>query len=153
MHSRIFQVSLDPIEKANYITEGDYYDHWFTNSIADYVSDDCDRDEDIKWLKGCVNGISFGADDNGEYFIVESKELYFEKSFIAFKEVLDKLNKYTLSDFSQGIFEIYHLNISYEDKYGFYIDADGELMTLDEFVRGCVEKEKYYLGGTCDYHC
>ena len=153
MHSRIFQVSLDPIEKANYITESDYYDHWFTNSIADYVSDDCDREEDIKWLKDCVDGISFGSDNNGEYFIVESKETYFEKKFIAFKEALDKISKCTLSDFSQGIFELYQLNISYEDKYGFYIDADGELMTFDTFIRDCVESEKYYLGGTCDYHC
>ena len=154
MHSRIFQVSLNPIEKADYITESNYdYEHWFVGSIADYVSDDCDREEDIKWLKGCVEGISFGADNNGEYFIVESKETYFEKKFIAFKKVLDKISKCTLSDFVQDIFEFYQLNILYEDKYGFYIDTDEELMTFDAFIRYCVEKEKYYLGGTCDYHC
>ena len=154
MHSRIFQVSLNPIEKADYITESNYdYEHWFVNEIADYVSDDCDKDEDIKWLKDCVDGLNFGSDDNGDYFIVESKEAYFEKKFIAFKEALDKINKCTLSDFSKGIFEIYHLNISYEDRYGFYIDADGEVMTFDAFIRCCVENEKYYLGATCDYHC
>ena len=48
MHSRIFQVSEKPIDKADYIGESDYWDHWFTNSVADYVSEDCYRDEDLK---------------------------------------------------------------------------------------------------------
>lgn len=34
MHSRIFQVSMEPIKETDYICEADYYDHWFTNKIG-----------------------------------------------------------------------------------------------------------------------
>ena len=45
------------------------------------------------------------------------------------------------------------LKNAYEDKFGFYVNADGETMSLDSFVRGCSAGEKYYIGATIDYHC
>ena len=67
MHSRIYQISKTPIDRDDYIEESNYYDHWFTSSIADYVSGDTNRDDDIEWLQNCyVNkGLSFGQDKNG----------------------------------------------------------------------------------------
>lgn len=155
MHSRIFQVSKKPIDKCDYIEESNYWDHWFLNSVADYVSEHCDRNEDIQWLKDCytTKGIEFGADDNGEYFIVKSKQAYFEYSFNKFMEIIDKIKNYTLDDFVQGFFEMYLLKDAYEEKFGFYVDADGELINFDSFVRLCATEEKYYIGGTIDYHC
>lgn len=154
MHSRIFQVSLKPIEKCDYITENDYYDHWFTREWADYVSGDCDRKDDIQWLKDCyeTKGVEFGADDNGEYIIIKNKQSYFEDTFKNFMELIDKIKNYTLEDFTNGIHEMWSLKNAYEDKMGFYADADGELLTFDDFIRQCVTEEKYYIGGTIDYH-
>ena len=152
MHSRIFQVSFDPIEKENYIGESHYWDHWFVGEIADYVNENTDRDDDIKWLKDCCNGFIFGEDEDGEYFIVESKEEYFKEKFERFMEALDKIKSCTLEDFARGFFEMWTLKDAYEDKFGFYVDADGELMNLDDFVRGCAKNEKYYIGATIDYH-
>lgn len=156
MHSRIFQVSTEPIDKADYITESDYYDHWFTHSIADYVNGNCYRDEDLKWLEDCYDekGIKFGVDDNGEYLIIESKKAYFENSFNKFMETLDKIKNYTIDDFAQGFFEMWILKESYEDKFGFYMDTeDNGLITIDSFVRTYPENVKVYIGGTIDYHC
>ena len=48
MHSRIFQVSMEPIEKDDYILERDYWDHWFTREIADYVNGSTNRNDDIR---------------------------------------------------------------------------------------------------------
>lgn len=71
MHSRIFQVSMEPIEEENYICEAEYCDHWFTREIANYVSDDCDRDGDIKRLANIAKGYSVGEDDNGELILAQ----------------------------------------------------------------------------------
>jgi hypothetical protein len=154
MHSRIFQASLNPIEKYDYIEESNYWDHWFTREWADYVNGDCDRKDDIEWLKSCygTKGIEFGTDDNGEYFIVKSKQAYFENSFNEFTEILNKIKDYTLDDFVHGFHEMWSLKNAYEDKMGFYADYYGSLITFDEFIRECATEEKYYIGGTIEYH-
>lgn len=154
MHSRIFQLSKEPIKKEDYIDEGCYaYDNWFLNSVADYVSDGCDRDEDIKWLQDCVKGITFGSDENGEYFVIESKEEYFARAFERFKELLDSIKDCTIQDFTTEIQELWIMKNIYEDKFGFYVDICDELMTFDHFVRVFSEQDKFYIGGTVDYHC
>lgn len=155
MHSRIFQVSTEPIDKSDYITESSFWGHWFIGSIADYISENCYRDEDLKWFEDCSEqkGIEFGVDENGEYFIVLNKQKYFENSFHKFMTTIDKIKNYTIDDFVNGFNEMWHLKNAYEDKYGFYIDADGELMTFDNFIRDCAMEEKFYIGGTIDYHC
>lgn len=151
MHSRIFQVSMRPIEKADYIRENDYYEHWFTREIADYVSEDCDRDAGIEWLKECSRGYEIGKDIKGEYLIVTSKENYFKDAFERFQKAFNEISKTTFYDFVNGI-NLWNLNDANEDKFGFYVDADGELMTFDSFVRGCVCNEKYYIGNVLDFH-
>lgn len=155
MHSRIFQVSLKPIDKAEYITESEYYDHWFTNSVADYVNDDCNRGEDIEWLKDCYEGrgIEFGADDNGEYFIIKSRIKYFEKTYEKFQGLLEKIRNYDITEFANGIYEFWSLKEAYEDKFGFYVQTDDNgLITIDNFARVYPENTKYYIGATIDYH-
>lgn len=153
MHSRIFQISKNPIKKEDYIKESNYWDHWFLNEVADYVSDDCDAYDDVKWLQDCVKGIIFGGDENGTYLVVVSREEYFRRSFEKFKITLDKVKDCTIEEFSTGIHEMWQLKDLYEEKFGFYVDVDGELMSFDSFVRLCATKEKYYIGGTIDYHC
>ena len=153
MHSRIFQVSTEPIKQTDYIDECNYYDHWFTNSIADYVNGNTSRTDDIEWLKLCSRGYAIDSDESGEYLIVKSKENYFQNAYNRFKELLDVVKDCTLQDFSKEIYEMWELKNQYEEKFGFYADFDGDLMTLDSFVRQCKENTKYYIGGTIDYHC
>lgn len=151
MHSRIFQVSMEPINKGEYICDSDYYEHWFTREIADYVSDDCNRDSCIKWLDEVAKGYLIGKDDNGEYLIVTNKEEYFALAYENFIKALNKIGRPTLKEFGNGI-DLWYLKNADEDKFGFYVDADGELMTFDAFVRRCVINEKYYIGNILDYH-
>ena len=157
MHSRIYQISTKPIHKDDYISEDKYYDHWFLNSVADYVNDDTDRAEDIQWFKDCYEkyGISFGVDDSGEYFIIEDKLKYFEANFKRFKEVFNELSSMTLEEFADGkcSMSMYQLKEAYEERFGFYVDGDEiGMSTLDEFVRYANET-KWYIGATIDYHC
>ena len=157
MHSRIYQISKTPINKEDYIEESNYYDHWFTSSVADYVNGDTNRESDIQWLKACYNnkGLSFGVDDGGEYFIVEDKSKYFAERFERFKNTLKELSSITLDDFANGTcgVKIYNLKFEYDDELGFYIDSeDTGLETFDAFIRYVDNRTKYYIGATIDYH-
>lgn len=157
MHSRIFQISKEPIKKDDYIEESNYYDHWFTNSIADYVDGDTDREDDIQWLKDCYadSGLSFGIDDGGEYFIIEDKVKYFAKRFDVFQKTLKELQDITLDDFASGKcgMYMYTLKSTYDDEFGFYIDSeDTSLETFDSFIRHSGNGAKFYIGATIDYH-
>ena len=153
MHSRIFQVSMKPIEKIYYIDESNYYDHWFTREIADYVDDDTNRVEDINWLASCAKGIIVSSDEDGEFLIVTDREKYFRNAFDAFQEAIETIKDFTITEFINcSSYDIWKVNNAYEDKYGFYVDADGELITLDRFVRTCALNAKYYIGATIDYH-
>jgi hypothetical protein len=159
MHSRIYQISKAPIDKLDYIDEEKYYDHWFTNSVADYVNGDTDRDYDIEWLGNCYKnkGLSFGQDNNGEYFIVENKTKYFEANFEKFQKELKELSEKTLDDFMGGEsnMSLYRLKSSYDNEFGFYIDDEDEyhgVATFDRFMRCATVGTKYYIGATIDYH-
>lgn len=159
MHSRIFQISKAPIDRDDYIEEDKYYDHWFTNSVADYVNGDTNRYDDIKWLQSCYEneGLSFGRDDNGEYFVVEDKSKYFETNFEEFKRALQDLSEKTFDDFMNGesSMSLYRLKSSYDEELGFYIDDSCEyhgITTFDNFIRCSTEGTKYYIGATIDYH-
>lgn len=158
MHSRIFQISETPIDKCDYIEEDKYYDHWFTNSVADYVNGNTDRNDDIEWLKDCYEnrGLSFGIDDGGEYFVIEDKLKYFAPKLEEFKSMINKLLDITIEDFAsiKGDMDMYHLRMSYEEKFGFYIDSyDWGLCALDDFIRQNQNGDKFYIGATIDYHC
>lgn len=157
MHSRIYQIDTNSIHEDDYIEESRYYDHWFTNSIADYVDENTDREGDIEWLKECFDneGLSFGTDDGGEYFIIEDKAKYFAGRFETFQEILKKLSNLTLDDFASDIsgIQIHALKATYEDEFGFYVDDNArDMKTFDECVRSSSNGVKYYIGATIDYH-
>ena len=152
MHSRIFQVDTKPISDYDYIEEDNYFDHWFLNQIADYVSDDYDRDASIEWLAECANGCEIDHDNNGYYLVVCDKEAYFKNKYDMFVGALNKLGIPTIDQFVNGI-DMWQFESAYDDKFGFYIDSsDFGLITLDEFIRRSNELDKYYIGGVVDYH-
>lgn len=157
MHSRIFQISKQPIGESDYIEESRYWDHWFTNSHADYVSDETNRAGDIEWLRSCYSNreLAFGIDDGGEYFTIEDKTKYFAPKFEEFQKIIKQLTDSTLDNFATAKLEmdVYRLNSAYEDKHGFYVDGDScGLCSLDDFIRWNDKGEKFYIGATIDYH-
>lgn len=152
MHSRIFQVSKEPINKNEYITQSEYYDHWFTREIADYV-DDSDRAGDIEWLNSIWKGYKVSEDVNGNYLIVTDKKEYFKERYIRFQQYINKFKECTLDEFANGIDIWWDLKNTYVDKFDFYIQTDNHgLLPFDTFIRCCDENVKHYIGGTLDYH-
>lgn len=159
MHSRIFQISKNPIHRDDYITENYYdYDHWFLKEVADYVAtqEGEERKISLEWL-GKRNGIDVNI--NSSTIVVTSKDEYFKDKYKEFKSLLIKLQNLTLDDFKADNHDvesnILWLNWSYADKFGFYVEDCGEwagLFSLDEWVRHAKENTTYYIGGVCDYH-
>lgn len=157
MHSRIFQISKEPIRPENYI-KGCH--EWFVNSIADYAVVSDSREFDIRKLAQ-VSGINVHNSD--EYFIVDSGK-YFEKKFQEFENHIEEVKQLTnigsfIGDGNNPYALGYCLSVlmgDYDDKYGYYVSLSDDsncLLTLDYFVRFVAEAGcKYYIGGVLDYH-
>lgn len=146
MHSRIFQLTK---EKADPIIADDYYDHWFTNSIADYVMD---SEGDIDWLVSCSNG---ALEQKGNKIIIKDKSKYFERKYRDFMQGLKKFTETSFEDFQKPSFSIYSLKVAANDQHSFYIEDCGEwggLTTFDEFMRRVNNGDEFFIGVTVDYH-
>ena len=127
MHSRIFQVSTNPINETDYIDECCYWDHWFINEVADYVANSTDRDGDIEWLMEYSKGIIISEDENGKFLIVTDKEKYFKNAFENFQEAINKVSKYTIDDFiDDGILRISSQDLDFLN--------DGQLQMIVQFA-------------------
>lgn len=154
MHSRIFQLSAEPISKDDYIDSCEFEEHWFTREIADYVAG-CDREDAIQWLKTWVKGCKIESDEKGIYLIVENKGEYFTPSYNKFKETLEKIKDCKITEFVSCTLQsdIWCLKNYYNERYGFYVyDASDGVLTFDEFIRNATLNQKYYIGNALDYH-
>lgn len=157
MHSKIFQVSSEPIQEDNMIQEYRYEDN-LMNGIADYVVKQTQTDDiksDLSWLSQACEGIKVDVDKRT--LIVTSKEEYFEQKHEQFRELAEKLSNISLEDFisTKADFDFYDLKCAYEDKHGFYLDDNDEycgLAPMDNWIRYAEENKVYYIGSVFDYH-
>lgn len=152
MHSRIFQLGLYPIGEDERIDSTDFNEDSFVGSVADYVSDNCDRGEDIGWLVKHLAVHSHVLYNHEEKYLVFTegfKEAYFKE---AYNRVKDAMHTMTLETFATGGVELSKIQCAIENKLGFYVYFDHP-QTLDSFVRELECNTKYYIGGTVDYHC
>jgi len=160
VHSRIFQISTSPVAQADYIKTSDFIDHWFVGSVADYVSSDNDRDEDIQDLRSCFEkrkAAQFNTNGPIVSFIIlpGGKEAYFAKPYEEFTAAIDEIMELGLREFACGEFDslVWKMQESYCSKYNFYLSIDDEVVPLAKFIRDAVIGTRYYIGGTLDYHC
>lgn len=156
MHSRIFQISRNPIKKDCYLSEFDYEDHWFTYQIADYVSDTSDPERDYEWLNE-VKGIT--VDAKKKTLTIDSKAEYFNGKYHEFTMLAKTLSEISLNEFitNEKNLDEYRMRQAYEDKVGFYVDDNSEyfgMATLDSFMRSqkVCEGDVFHLGAVIDYH-
>lgn len=150
MHSRIFQVSKEPI--TDLIHESRYDEYFVGQDGVDYVVESESKKDDIEWLKH-----KKGIEVTENTIKVVSKKEYFEKSFEEFEELIEKFRNYTTEDFinPQNWLDFYRLKEAYDDQSGFKMDDNDEyfgITSLDNFVRNVEEGKVYYIGSTFDYH-
>ena len=156
MHSRIYQVSNEPIK--DFISEDRYYEG-FVGNYADYVSEvehkSDDYLNDLKWIQNATNGLEVNIKEGT--ITVTSKKQYFNEKHDKFQELLEKLQNITLEEFSSRTryFDILDLKSAFDDEYSFYVDDNDEfcgITTLDNWVRNAEEGKTYYIGTIIDYH-
>jgi hypothetical protein len=157
-HSRIFQITSAPVAPDDYISENDFCEHWFTNTVADYVNGDGNREDDVKWLRDWLEGLGavYFVEDDSFIVLQYGKEAYFEKAYEAFITVRRKTTELSLSEFAAGsdfASLMYQLQSAFCDKYSFYVSSDEfDTIPFDEFIRCAEPDRRYYIGGTLDYH-
>ena len=160
MHSRIFQLSTERIDKDEYLCSSHYesYEDIFIGAVADYVADSEDREEDIKWIGDSYKDIKVShnhVDDTMFTFKKGFAKKYFKDRYKEFKDISSKM---TFEDFA-GITDttgmsVYRVKQCMENTWGFYIySSDFGTISLDRFIREHMEEGKpYFVGGTVDYH-
>ena len=120
MHSRIIELSKDPILKHERMCESSVPD-WFYHSIADYTDADTDRDHDIKWFLDAVARVVDVAEDGKSFtFKPKAKQKYFERQYHAFLDKACELTGISLDAFvGETKYDIgmamYKLNEHYQD--------------------------------------
>lgn len=152
MHSRIIELSKDPILKHERMCESSVPD-WFYHSIADYTDADTDRDHDIKWFLDAVARVVDVAEDGKSFtFKPKAKQKYFERQYHAFLDKACELTGISLDAFvGEAKYDIgmamYKLNEHYQDKFSLYVYFNDELKSLDEWIRETDLSGSFYFGG------
>ncbi|AAM25210.1 hypothetical protein M2349_000333 [Caldanaerobacter subterraneus subsp. tengcongensis MB4] len=152
MHGTIIQLEEKPLRfEEDFICEEDFYDD-FVGVIADYVSDDVDRAEEIQYFVEELKefGIVYNEKEQSITFLEGFKDKYFAAKFFKLKEAVENLS---FEDFVKDTYKVWEIQNLINKKYGTYIHIKGEWMTLDTFVRYVLKEGiKYYIGSVLDYH-
>ncbi|MBE3579097.1 MAG: hypothetical protein IMW83_04385 [Caldanaerobacter subterraneus] len=152
MHGTIIQLEEKPLRfEEDFACEEDFYDD-FVGVIADYVNDDVDRTEEIRYFIEKLKefGIVYNEKEQSITFLKGFKEKYFATKFLKLKEAVENLD---FEDFVKDTYKVWEIQNLIDKKYGTYIYIKGEWMTLDTFIRYVLkEGVKYYIGSVLDYH-
>lgn len=165
MHSRIFTISEEPIKTNEFDNlEDELFDRM--PSGTDYVDkiDEADWENAYNWLNGTPGIEMHLKSENGKplkkpWFKITDKKAYFTDKYNEFKKYINIAANITLDDFcnpkSNADYNMYLLQKTFDDNYGFYIADNGNrfgLTSLDSFMRYANEGDKFYLGNVYDYH-
>ena len=160
MHSRIYQITTAPITPEEYLTDNDFYEHWFIGSIADYVDDDINREYELSCFRESLeeSKVAVFSSDDSFTILPDGKEAYFNGAYRSFMEVIKKATAVSLAEFSGTCDNdcaslTYKIKSSFCEEFGPYVSSDEfDTIPLDEFIRDAVPGERYYIGGILDYH-
>ena len=159
MHSRIFQISTEPIDKENYLNEDTLQQG--DNSFYDYCADidDESRKEDIAYL---VNS----ALPKGMFELLSEDTMRYNGGIEQWKEeyvanIRKKAEELTVVNMWQWSTTYYFrqaIQNPLNTDYHFYLDGDGcqsfaeQSFAFMQFVSNFDPGTIFYIGGVIDYH-
>lgn len=168
MNRTIFEISETPMALGESYGSEDFlidFGNIFIYDIADSVGDLDEEDEKSRLSTlfeklSSETGSSFQSQSENDCasFILHNgfSEKYFKTRYEKFSECLENVRAdLSLESFTKGVFwqRLWELSSTYEDKYDDYVVFDGELYTLDSFLRNVAKPEKeYYIGSVLNYH-
>lgn len=158
MHGTIYQITTVPVEIDDYISEYDFYEHWFVGSIADYVAGDLNRGYELSCFRKSLEniGVATFTDDESFTILPNGKTTWFQgqhKGFIAAAKKASELRLEEFSSVGDNDMLVFEIQSSFCDEFGPYVSSEEfDTIPLDKFIRNCKPGEKYYIGGVLDYH-
>jgi len=157
MHSRIYQISTEPISAEDFLTESNLDGHWFTKEIADCVDDEVNLTEEIDGFKTLLERHQMAAfhDEASFTFNPKGRMAYFKSAHKSFITAAQTAASLTLEQFSanEGSQLLDALSRSYCDRDGWYVFSEQyDVIPFDEFLHYAVIGQRYYIGGVLDYH-
>lgn len=159
-------MSKRPIGEEEFIHASYFDDHWFTERIADYVTEMKDHDAVADAATRIFNRNGLGICTTDMSFKIKDKKEYFERKYEEFMRlVMDKLRNWSLKTFSSSFYDkneestsdiIGRLNDCFEIERSYYIafktDLYYDITTMDRFIRDHDDGEIFYIGNILDYH-
>lgn len=155
MHSRIFQLEKEKVEKdemleAWNIEEGDD----FIGPVSDYVDDIPMEswDKEIAVFGTAMytdKGVVFDPKEKSIVFSEEFIESYFQDKYDEFKTITKIL---TQEDFRNYSGNLYRAGKAIDNIFGYYFYTNGDLRSMDSFLRNISPGKKFYFGSVLDYH-
>lgn len=162
MHSRIFQVSLQPVKMERYAVSSDFYDN--SSDFADYIGAELDRSErreDIGYLAEALSDI-FDFDKRSRVLVYKGEEamekfkgdwaaaIREKAEVMTADNILDWYVRYRVEKLCSKT----HLDISYRFCIVDWCDGVAEPMEgLIGFVAQKMKKgDKLYVGAVIDFH-
>lgn len=145
MHSRIFELyTNDTIEEK--LTEDEVLELvQYVNTSADYVIEQFNerRKDSIEWIgQNFGNVLKISTEKEEFIFNKETPSIYFMPKFAQFKKAIKDLDSYVSSKSVEIMtgptdlsYKMYILTNLYEEKDGFLILYEREVMSLDYFIR------------------
>lgn len=157
MHSRIIELSKEPVDKESRLTASDIDADSIIYHVADYVDDTKEesRQDNIHYF---LKRPGIAVDRKNETVTLEDKTAYFARSYHTMRAAAQKLLQFSLDDFSTEnktdlSMTMYILKSAYEADDEVYVSTPIGMYTIDQFVREYWETgDTYYIGGIVDYH-
>ena len=161
MHSRIFQVSQEPIAQEDLMNEYSIPEY-FHNGVANYVAEVSDQEAELAYFIESEAGILEAGKEKHTFRLApQGRENYFRDNYKQFRELCALMLTASLGAFigtepgpanQQFSYLMYKLNDSYRDHYGYYIFERDELKPFCDWLREANAEAVYYLGNVLDYH-
>lgn len=149
MHSRIFQIETKRTERDDYI-KSCFFEYDEYSRFADYVSDDVDVRNDLKWLDNDIRGI---FERNGRKLTLLNTNAFVDEWK---QEIKNRAENIDLCDWSS----VYDLKAVLRETHRFsdfkvYCEYGG-IMDFGDYMRHLITAHKpgdvFYIGGILDYH-
>ena len=162
MHSRIFQVSLQPVKKEDYAVSSDFYDN--SSDFADYIGDELDgteRMENIGYLAEVLSDI-FDFNKRSRVLVYKGEEAmkkFKEAWAAAIREKAEVLTADTILDWYkryqvEKLCRKTHLDTCY--RFCIVDWCDGVAEPMEDLISFVAERmkqgDKLYVGAVIDYH-
>ncbi len=158
MVASIYQISLTPIAKEQWIKEDDFYDTLLYEQISTYIQIENDRTGSIRKLRLWLEKSELGSvsDDQIVFHPDLWKSAYFSNQLEDFQNAAMVLSQTDMKQYFSDTDSILDMLWETEkyliNRYSDYIYLEaGYVIPMDSFLRSAEPGKPYYIGGVCKY--